>query len=581
MKTVKSDQALPALPIPELTDTCQSLKQMIKPLVDRKQWEETCCLLDQFSEEGGAGEKLQQLLQQWKAGLPVNSSWLRPIWEDKYLSYRGSLPMNLNYCLQLSSSKDAGLELARWITGLCYCIRQLKEGSLSPEMSKSGYMSMDMLAHVIYTRIPGKIKDIPYAPSLSDPMTAAVVCQGHWFILSLTDHEGEIISPGTIQSAFNQIRIQTENLVPANPVGAMTTFDRGQACSLRESLQETLLNRLSLGRIENALFVVCLDEFTEDEKAVTSQILGGDAANRWYDKSLQIIFTGNRMGLNFEHSGCDASIWSYLLAQTEGFLSEQSYRKQDIQGAPQISLLEWDIADAPAERLKNARDEFFNLTNEISISQRKLRSVSKELIKSKNCSPDAFVQLLFQASYYKLTGCFRSVYEAVSTRKFYQGRTDCVRSCTEESVTFIEALVRHREKTILQQLFRSAEASHKKQVRQSQNAYGAERHMAGLSAMRGMYQNTQKGVGLEDTGFLDSAGYQALCKDTLSTSSITGPSIDFFGFAPVVADGLGIGYGLKEDALQLMVSSYKKSGIEPEEFIHTLEETAEEFFRIL
>jgi len=96
-----------------------------------------------------------------------------------------------------------------------------------------------------------------------------------------------------------------------------------------------------------------------------------------------------------------------------------------------------------------------------------------------------------------------------------------------------------------------------------------------------MYAATAKGRGLVKPDILEDEGYRALRCDVLSTSSVVSAYIDYFGFGPTNAGGLGIGYGLKSDALHMMVSSYEKSGITADTFLDNMEEAAERFLGIL
>ena len=105
--------------------------------------------------------------------------------------------------------------------------------------------------------------------------------------------------------------------------------------------------------------------------------------------------------------------------------------------------------------------------------------------------------------------------------------------------------------------------------------------MSGLQYMYAMYANTASGEGLVKPEIFDDEGYRALRYDVLSTSSSTSACIDYFGFGPVVADGLGIGYGLKTDALHMMVASYEKSGVGADVFLDSMEEAAKRFLEIL
>ena len=105
--------------------------------------------------------------------------------------------------------------------------------------------------------------------------------------------------------------------------------------------------------------------------------------------------------------------------------------------------------------------------------------------------------------------------------------------------------------------------------------------MSGLQYMYAMYSNTANGETLVKPEIFEDDGYRALRHDALSTSSTTSACIDYFGFGPVVADGLGIGYGLKSDALHMMVSSYDKSDVTADVFLDNMEEAAKKFLGIL
>lgn len=62
----------------------------------------------------------------------------------------------------------------------------------------------------------------------------------------------------------------------------------------------------------------------------------------------------------------------------------------------------------------------------------------KGLIKRCKISPDAFVQIALQLAYYKEANCFAQTYEASMTRLYLNGRTETVRSLSQEMVDFVE-----------------------------------------------------------------------------------------------------------------------------------------------
>jgi len=580
MRSFQFDHTLPPLPIPALSDTCQNLGQVIRPLVDGDTLEKTRRLLDDF-EKGSTGPELQRLLMDWRDSRGGNASWLRPFWDDMYLSFRERLPVNMNYGLELTEAHGGKDALPLLIYCLCHALAELRREALPPEPLKDGYLSMDMLRHMIYTRIPHTGRDTLYYPSLSAPMTAAVVCRGHWFILALQYEDGSFLPPSAIKEALTQIEAQGKSLGPAAGVSAFTSAPREQAAAFRAELQGSLLNRTSLESIEKAAFCICLEQDPADQSGFNTSLICGDAANRWFDKSLQIIGTpGGYLGVNIEHAGCDASIWVYLFDWANSILSSQETPDAS-SSSPSFRLLSWQTGNGLAAKLGEMRQEFRTATRNVALCSRHITSVSRNALKAKKCGPDAFVQLLFQAAYYQLTHRFRSVYEAVSTRSFYQGRTECVRSCTEQSVAFVTAFVEgSASEAELREMFCLAEQAHVQGIRRGQKALGPERHMTGLTSM---YKMTEGVIDppLAKPGIFDSEGYRTLCHTVLSTSSITAPFIGQFCFGPVVEDGIGIGYGLTPDALNLSVSAYSASGIDPAAFVNAFEELSERLLGIL
>jgi len=568
MSTFDHDYTLPALPIPELEDTYQNLKKLIKPLVGRESMEEAFKALDAFA--GTQGAKLQELLLQLAESDAANDSWLRPIWDDVYLSFREMLPINMNYTFQFVSGRWGEDALPALISSLARIIGKMRTESLPPECARENFLSMDTAACMIYTRISGKIRDILYYPPLSYAMTASVVCKGHWFILSLTDRQGNYLAPPAIASALAKIRRQAESMGSAPLVGAATCPGRELAAELRELLQTSPRNRMNLERIEKSVFTACLDEPLGEKENFNLRLITGVPENRWFDKSLQIISDGKNLGVNIEHSGCDASIWVYLLNQADELLKESL--PQDA-GDAHILPLVWDVSEVTRNKLKTAAEGYQTAVKKLHFGDRRIADISKSRIKDMKCSPDAFVQLLYQVAFYRLTGRFGSVYEAVSARGFYQGRTECVRPVTEESVAFVRAFCEKEDKVDLTEKFHAALQAHGERVRRAQKALGSERHMAGLSKMAQIHD-----IPLPD--IFSTEGYETLRHDTLSTSSTTASYIDFFSFGPVVEDGIGIGYGIKENALHIAVSAYHNSAIDPEKFIDEMERAAKTLYQL-
>lgn len=568
MKTFAQDHTLSALPVPELRATCDAVPELVAPLVDAPTLERTMAALEEFTRPGGAGELLQGALRDRQGTLPGNASWLRPFWDDMYMSWRGPLPLDMNYCFRFDERRwgdDAAL--ARLTHGLGKTLLALGREELEPEQARTSFLSMDQARSCLYTRIPGHNQDSLLPVEASGPRSIAVSCRGCWFVLPLLYDDDQVASVDALNAAFAAIRREAAEFPPCAPVAAMTSASREDAAATRALVCENLQNRISLATLEQALFVVCLEPPHASDEDMLLYLLAGDASSRWFDKSLQVIATENNgLGANFEHCGCDAAIWMYLLdlvdkdivadLEAEAGQAPEAAKPAN-PGLPAYRMLRWDVSTPLAARLEELRQAFFDRVKGLDLLCREFLAFSRETLKSLGTSPDAFLQIAFQTAQHQVFGRLRSSYEAISVRNFAQGRTECARSSTGDALAFALAQQKGTPPEKLLDLYRQAERAHKARMLRCQRGLGVERHMYGLKVMYTLYG---KALGLErEPAIFSDPGWLTLKHDALSTSGIGAPFIRFFGFAPVVEDGFGIGYAPGPDVTGLAVTSWKKN----------------------
>ena len=65
----------------------------------------------------------------------------------------------------------------------------------------------------------------------------------------------------------------------------------------------------------------------------------------------------------------------------------------------------------------------------------------KEYIKKHKTSPDAWAQLVKQLAFHKMCGRPGVCYESAQTRKYQLGRTEVIRSASNESKAWAEAML--------------------------------------------------------------------------------------------------------------------------------------------
>ncbi|MDL2290503.1 choline/carnitine O-acyltransferase [Desulfovibrio sp. OttesenSCG-928-F20] len=582
MKTYSQDHGLPPLPVPDLPASCAAVAEIAAPLVDTEALDSLLADLNDFSRPGGAGELLQGMLTERALTVPGNESWLRPFWDDMYLAWREPLPINMNYFFRFDAQRWGGEKaLSRCVLALARVLDSLASEDLEPEQTKTGYLAMEQAASCLYTRIPCAGKDSLIRVS-AVCAHISVVCCGHWFLLSLRNGEGEFVGEAALDRAFECIRKEAGQLPPALSLGALSTAPREEAAKLRAVLLEGRQNRLSMASIEKTLFTVCLDPPYENADQAALALLGGDPANRFFDKSLQIIASENGvLGANFEHAGCDAAIWVYLLSQADALImaSANAPDKKSDDEQKLYRLLLWVVPMAVPGRLAAMRKDFQQRLQDVDIACREMSDYGRDNLKSLGTSPDAFLQVAFQVAQHRIFGRLRSSYEAISARSFAQGRTECARGSSGEALAFALALQKGSPKSKLLEFYRQAERIHKSRLQRCQRGLGIERHFYGLHAMWQIY-GPLLGIEQEPALFRNPA-WQTLRHDALSTSGVGAPFIRFFGFGPVVPDGFGIGYAPEPGKTGLTVSSFRSSKLSASGFIDAFASAAGQIATVL
>lgn len=151
-------------------------------------------------------------------------------------------------------------------------------------------------------------------------------------------------------------------------------------------------------------------------------------------------------------------------------------------------------------------------------------------------------------AYFRLYGEVISTYESVLTKRFFHGRTEAMRSTTIKSEKLMRCWASHKssEEEKLSSL-RDACKVHSKLVKEASGGYGIDRHLYALKCI-GEKNNIRPEL-------FSSDAWSALNHTVLSTSNCGNPSLRLFGFGPVVPDGFGIGYIIKDSGVQYSISS--------------------------
>ncbi|KAA0701495.1 Carnitine O-palmitoyltransferase 1, liver isoform [Triplophysa tibetana] len=469
--------SLPHLPVPPIKDTLKRYLESVKPMLSVAEFQRMTKLAAEF--ENSLGSRLQRYLK-LKALWATNyvSDW----WEEYvYLRGRGPIMVNSNYYgmdfLYVTPTANQAARAGNTITALFLYRRKVNREELKPSRIPGTVIPLCAAqCERIFntTRTPGEETDV--LQHWEDSEFVAVYHRGRYFRLWVY-HAGRLLSPREIQYQIQKILDDPSPPFPGeDKLGALTAGNRVPWARVRKQYFSSGVNKKSLDCIEKAAFFVTLDDQEEGMMGEDSSgnlghyaksLLHGKCYDRWFDKSFSIVvYKNGKSGLNAEHSWADAPIvahlWEYTLATDKfqlGYMTDGNCR-----GEVQAQILD-SLAVAQA------------LADDVDCYVFPFREFGKGLIKKMKISPDSFVQLALQLAYYRNKEAFCLTYEASMTRLFREGRTETVRSCSNESCDFVRALDAGEDREHCLKLFRKASEKHQNLYRLAMTGSGIDRHL--------------------------------------------------------------------------------------------------------
>lgn len=239
-----------------------------------------------------------------------------------------------------------------------------------------------------------------------------------------------------------------------------------------------------------------------------------------------------------------------------------------------LSFPDFNIDAALEAAVRQATSAYDAKRKTLCLSAVEHEGVTKEFVKKQQLSPDAIFQLSFQLGFYKHRGFIPVTYESCSTSAFRHGRTETVRPATAQTKLAIEAICSGKATPEeVRKLIDEASKTHNQLTKEAALGQGFDRHMFALKNMA-LQNNQALHAVYEDPVF------QKNNKFTLSTSTLHGEAFIAGGFAPVIEDGFGLGYGMPEKNFGVLISSYR-SHTNGEELARCLKEGLDQIVEIL
>ncbi|TPX50509.1 hypothetical protein SeMB42_g02227 [Synchytrium endobioticum] len=441
-----------------------------------------------------------------------------------------------------------------------------KDGSKTP-------MCMNQYRNLFgATRIPGDPTDGITTVHPAPGKHIIVMCRDQMYRVDVYTIKGDRVSVKEIMRQLFAVGHESFGDASEPPIGLLTAGDRDTCFKAhKELIQISPENEQNFETIKDALFVVCLDDFSTNQTIDHShhQIFHGmDGHNRYFDKALEIVVANTgRAGLNGEHTPADAVIpgrfMDYILANEPA----QDPPNASSTTLPPIRKLKWHVNNSISEYISYADKTAKKLIdNTASVllhydvyGGRYIKEVAK-------IAPDSYVQMAIQIAWQRMHTEPTAVYESASTRAFLHGRTETIRSLSKESwqlaCNFDNDDVLYADKRLL---FDSAVATHRAYQRDASNGKGIDRHFLGL---RAMLQSSESSPLFSDPAFTLTSKWR------LSTSNMSPGDWFYGGFGPVYEDGYGIAYAIGDVGIKFSISGNLKSKeTKVKEFRSTLERT--------
>ncbi|TVY29814.1 putative mitochondrial carnitine O-acetyltransferase [Lachnellula hyalina] len=676
--TFAAQDRLPKLPIPELEHSMTGYLKALKPLQSPREHAETQQAVEEFLKS--EGPELQERLKKYATG---KTSYIEQFWYDSYLNFDNPVVLNLNPFFLLEDDPTPArnnqvTRAASLVVSALSFVRAVRREELPPDNIRGTPLCMYQYSRLFGTaRVP--TENGCHIGQDPDAKHVVVLCHGQFYWFDVLDDNSDLIMTEKDVSINLQTIVDDAQQTPIQDaakgaLGVLSTENRKIWSGLRDMMtrKEGSNNADCLGIVDSALFILCLD-YTEPASGaelcqnmlcgtslVEKGVQVGTCTNRWYDKLQIIVCKNGSAGINFEHTGVDGhtvlrfasdlytdTILRFARTINGGAPSLWASTSPDPSKRDPASFgdvnttphkLEWDMVPELSIALRFAETRLADLIQQNEFQTLDFAAYGKNFITAMGFSPDAFIQMAFQAAYYGLYGRVECTYEPAMTKVYLHGRTEAIRSVTPESVDFVQAFWAENPPQQKVDTLKKACQKHTANTKECAKAQGCDRH---LYALYSVWQKALDEDGAEAASSYGSNGYSSpidggserdpssivgspnrnsvlssdgedvislpsrhrnnssssrpgqqnsmpllfadsgwdkLNNTILSTSNCGNPSLRHFGFGPTTGDGFGIGYIIKDEGISICASSKHR---QTKRFVDAIESYLLEIRRVL
>ncbi|CAB3399842.1 unnamed protein product [Caenorhabditis bovis] len=535
--TFSHQSHLPSLPLPKLEDTIGKYLHSLIPVVKSDELTDVTNLSKNFIESDDA-KKIQSFLEKRAKN---RRNWLESWWYQAYNSTRCPLLFQNMGAINPRATPHKKQQLhvaAQFIHEMMNYWQLIRKEKIEIMQSRGVKWDMSQVYNLFNAcrqpQVPCDVLKRHFRTEKEGPCPTHVIifCKGHVWEFD-TMSKGQIKSADEIFQVLTFIESKSAKRCE-NSILPLTTLDRNSWADL----------------MKYALF--------------------GLPNNAYADKNLNVIVMKNgQICQQADHCNVDAIS---LFAPCD-----HAAKKLDYNWTPELmeisyppTELVFDLTKNVEEQIVRAEECFKQTASHIELNVFTYYGYGHKLCRKFNLYTDTVVQIALQMAYYNTHGRCAPTYETASTRMFFHGRTETVRSLTPTLAKFLKACDNAATPEALCTFFYEAYNSHNALMDSARRGQGIDRHFLGIQKARELLQTSS--IPLFEHPSFEMSGGNGNFK--LSTSFLGYDEEGCFGYVTAMCNnGYGAFYKIASDRLIFTLTTFKNETTNLTTFTANLEKS--------
>ncbi|CAD6193265.1 unnamed protein product [Caenorhabditis auriculariae] len=531
-------------------------------------------------------EKLQKFLEGRAA---ENRNWLEEWWYEAYTTNRASLLTQNMGAINPRAKSQKGRQIhvaAQFLHHVMQYWLDVRREEI--EIVKSRGVAWDMSqTYVLFnsTRAPKKPQDelLRYFKTETEgdcPSHVIVLCNGYIWKLDIFK-KNALNSTSTLFFALKDIMIKSSIQKPS--IVPLTSLDRDSWAELRSELENlSSINKSNFDAIDKSTFVLSLSpDLVLSENELMFYALFGASENAYCDKNLNVIvMKDGKICQQAEHANVDA-ISLFAPCDYAAKLLDDTWEPEETPFGP-AELLEFDLTENVIDWIDKSEKRFQLLKKSHCLNVFNFTKFGSGTLKPMRFYADTVVQIALQLAYFSTHNRLAATYETASTRAFYHGRTETLRSLTPSLAKFIRAVKGGGTTENQKRLFMEAYNDHNALMDAARNGKGIDRHFLGLKQAQKHFSSKGNCIEIppfEHCSFSESGGNGNF---KLSTSLLGYDDEGSFGYVTAMCeDGYGAFYKICENRITFTLTCFENGEADLERFRENLYRALEMIYELI